>query len=139
MFARLVAVDEGPDIVLDRQMIVVGRHPACDIRLDVLRVSRHHCCLIHQAGVVVVKDLGSTNGTRINGLKVEVGRLEDGDELSIAHIRYRFASGPLLRRFSRPAPPGWAGGRHPSDPTWPWVRRAGLDLGPLDEDELPEF
>jgi predicted component of type VI protein secretion system len=135
MFARLVAVDEGPDIVLDRETLVVGRHPACDIRLDVLRVSRHHCCLIHQAGVVVVKDLGSTNGTRINGRKVEVGRLEDGDELSIAHIRYRFKSGPLLMRFSKPRPPMLPpDSPHPSDPTWPWVRRAEWDLGPLDED-----
>jgi len=140
MFARLVAVDEGPDIVLDRQMLVVGRHPACDIRLDVLRVSRHHCCLIHQAGVLVVKDLGSTNGTRINGMRVEVGRLRDGDELSIAHIRYRFASGPLLLRFSKhlasPPPTNFP---HPFDPTWPWVKRAEWDLGPLDEDGLPEL
>ena len=38
MFARLVAVDEGLDIVLDRERLVVGRHPACDIRLDILRL-----------------------------------------------------------------------------------------------------
>jgi len=40
-------------------------------------------------GEVVVRDLGSTNGTRINGERVEVGRLRPGDELSIAHYRYR--------------------------------------------------
>jgi hypothetical protein len=38
---------------------------------------------------VVVRDLGSTNGIRINGERVETGRLRPGDELSIAHIRYR--------------------------------------------------
>jgi pSer/pThr/pTyr-binding forkhead associated (FHA) protein len=42
---------------------------------------------------VVVRDLGSTNGIRINGQRVEVGRLRPGDELSIAHIRYRFDNG----------------------------------------------
>jgi len=89
MPARLVALDEGPDIPLDRAMVVVGRHPQCDARLDSLRVSRHHCCMTHDQGEVVVRDLGSTNGIRINGQRVEMGRLRSGDELSIAHIRYR--------------------------------------------------
>lgn len=93
MSARLVAVDEGPDIPLDRAMIVVGRHPQCDARLDSLRVSRHHCCMTQEHGEVLVRDLGSTNGIRINGQRVEFGRLRPGDELSIAHIRYRLENG----------------------------------------------
>lgn len=93
MTARLVPLDEGPDIVLDRAMVVVGRHPACDARLDSLRVSRHHCCMMQESGEVVVRDLGSTNGIRINGQRVEMGRLKPGDELSIAHIRYRLDNG----------------------------------------------
>ncbi len=93
MTARLVALDEGGDIVLDRAMVVVGRHPACDARLDSLRVSRHHCCMMQENGEVVVRDLGSTNGIRINGQRVEMGRLKPGDELSIAHIRYRLDNG----------------------------------------------
>ncbi len=93
MPARLVALDEGPDIPLDRTMVVVGRHPQCDARLDSLRVSRHHCCMTQDSGEVVVRDLGSTNGVRINGQRVEVGRLRPGDELSIAHIRYRLETG----------------------------------------------
>jgi len=93
MTSRLVALDEGPDIMLDRAMVVVGRHPACDARLDSLRVSRHHCCMVQESGEVVVRDLGSTNGIRINGQRVEMGRLKPGDELSIAHIRYRLDNG----------------------------------------------
>src|SRR4029077_3430619 len=93
MPSRLVALDEGPDITLDRAMVVVGRHPACDTRLDSLRVSRHHCCMTQENGEVVVRDLGSTNGIRINGQRVEIGRLRPGDELSIAHIRYRLENG----------------------------------------------
>ncbi len=90
MPARLVALDEGTDISLDRTMVVVGRHPQCDARLESLRVSRHHCCMTQDGGEVFVRDLGSTNGIRINGQRVETGRLRPGDELSIAHIRYRF-------------------------------------------------
>jgi pSer/pThr/pTyr-binding forkhead associated (FHA) protein len=93
MPARLVALDEGPDIPLDRAMVVVGRHPQCDARLDSLRVSRHHCCMSQDHGEVIVRDLGSTNGIRINGQRVEFGRLRPGDELSIAHIRFRLDNG----------------------------------------------
>ena len=93
MPARLVALDEGTDISLDRSMVVVGRHPLCDVRLDSLRISRHHCCMTQDKDEVVVRDLGSTNGIRINGERVERGRLRPGDELSIAHIRYRLENG----------------------------------------------
>lgn len=93
MPARLVALDEGSDIALDRSMVVVGRHPLCDVRLDSLRISRHHCCMTQDKDDVVVRDLGSTNGIRINGERVERGRLRPGDELSIAHIRYRLENG----------------------------------------------
>ena len=93
MPARLVALDEGSDIALDRSMVVVGRHPLCDVRLDSLRISRHHCCMTQDKDEVVVRDLGSTNGIRINGERVERGRLRTGDELSIAHIRYRLENG----------------------------------------------
>jgi hypothetical protein len=93
MPARLVALDEGSDIALDRSMVVVGRHPLCDVRLDSLRISRHHCCMTQDKDEVVVRDLGSTNGIRINGERVERGRLRTGDEFSIAHIRYRLENG----------------------------------------------
>ncbi|WP_435006959.1 FHA domain-containing protein [Tundrisphaera lichenicola] len=93
MPARLVALDEGSDIPLDRAMVVVGRHPLCDVRLDSLRISRHHCCMTQEKDELVVRDLGSTNGIRINGERVERGRLRTGDELSIAHIRYRLENG----------------------------------------------
>jgi pSer/pThr/pTyr-binding forkhead associated (FHA) protein len=89
MSSRFVAIDEGPDITLDRAMVVVGRHPNCDTRLNSLRVSRHHCCMTREDDQVVVRDLGSANGIRINGMRVDTGRLRPGDELSIAHIRYR--------------------------------------------------
>ena len=90
---RLVALEEGSDIPLDRPMVVVGRHPQCDTRLDSIRVSRRHCCLNPDGEGIVVRDLGSTNGIRINGRRVEMGRLRPGDELSIAHIRYRLVDG----------------------------------------------
>jgi pSer/pThr/pTyr-binding forkhead associated (FHA) protein len=94
MPVRLVALDEGPDILIDEMMIVVGRHPNCDARFGSLRLSRHHCCLTQEHGAIVVRDLGSTNGIRINGERVQIGRLQVGDLLSLAHLRFRVESGP---------------------------------------------
>jgi pSer/pThr/pTyr-binding forkhead associated (FHA) protein len=131
MPARLVALDEGPDIALGRGMVVVGRHPACDAQLDSLRVSRHHCCITREDGDLVVRDLGSTNGIRINGQRVEIGRLQVGDELSIAHLRYL-----LLEDF----PDEERGVTPPRDPIdlppdvstapWIWVRPSAWGFGP---------
>src|SRR5262245_14629390 len=131
MTARLVALDAGPDIMLDRAMVVVGRHPACDARLDSLRVSRHHCCMMQENGEVVVRDLGSTNGIRINGQRVEMGRLKAGDELSIAHIRYRFEEGrgDVPSIIPPPAPddiPPWSSTR-----AWTWTRPSAWGFGPM--------
>lgn len=88
MSARLLSLDGYADIPLDRLIVVVGRHRGCDARIDSARVSRRHCCLALESDGLLVRDLGSTNGTWINGERIEVGELLPGDELSIAHLRY---------------------------------------------------
>jgi predicted component of type VI protein secretion system len=94
MAFRLVALSEGPDIPLDGTTpIVVGRGPLCDARLPFTRVSRRHCIISVVVGAVEIRDLGSTNGTLINGRQVLSGRLRPGDVLSIAGIRYRLEAG----------------------------------------------
>jgi pSer/pThr/pTyr-binding forkhead associated (FHA) protein len=94
MCSRLESLDGRGTISLDRPLTLVGRHPGCDVRLDSPRISRHHCCLALACDVVEVRDLGSTNGTRINGLRVEGGQLRPGDELAIGQFRYRLIVGP---------------------------------------------
>jgi predicted component of type VI protein secretion system len=93
----LVALDGGPDIPTGREPIIVGRHPLCDVRLPSIRVSRRHCCLTEVDGEVAVRDLGSTNGTLINGCRVDAGRLRPGDVLTIVHLRYRMEQGQAAR------------------------------------------
>jgi len=107
MPARLVALDEGPDILIDQGTITVGRHPSCDARMDSLRLSRHHCCLTEENGEVFVRDLDSTNGIRINGERVRIGRLRPGDELAIADYRYRFETYSDFRPGNRFTFNGW--------------------------------
>lgn len=91
MRACLVSLNGMPDLALGDAVMVVGRHRKCEIRLDSSRVSRRHCCLAVIGGEIVVRDLGSTNGTFLNGLPIEVGVLRPGDVLAIAHLRYRLA------------------------------------------------
>ena len=86
---RLVCLDGHADIALDRAVVVVGRHRWCDVRIASPRVSRRHCCLALGRDGVLVRDLGSTNGTRINGRHVDWGVLRPGDELTIADCRYQ--------------------------------------------------
>ena len=85
---RLVCLDGHADISLDRAVVVVGRHRRCDIRIASPRVSRRHCWLALDRDGVLVRDLGSTNGTRINGRRVDRGVLRPGDELTIADCHY---------------------------------------------------
>lgn len=89
MPAQLVALNEGPSIWLDKPILLVGRHPECDIQIDSRKISRRHCCIAQVSDYLVVRDLGSTNGVRINGARVVEGRLAPGDELTIGSHRYR--------------------------------------------------
>jgi pSer/pThr/pTyr-binding forkhead associated (FHA) protein len=86
---RLRTLDQGSDIPIDMAMIVVGRHPLCDVRLGSPMVSSRHCCMSPISGELRVEDMGSTNGIRINGCRVDGGWLRPGDELSITELRYR--------------------------------------------------
>jgi len=89
MPAQLVALNDGPSILLDKPILLLGRHPECDIQIDSRKISRRHCCIAQVSDYLVVRDLGSTNGVRINGTRVVEGRLTAGDELTIGNHRYR--------------------------------------------------
>jgi pSer/pThr/pTyr-binding forkhead associated (FHA) protein len=89
MLPCFVYLDGNAAFCLDDPLALVGRSRDCEVCLDSSRVSRRHCCLASGTGEVLVRDLGSTNGTRINGRRVEKGLLRPGDELGIAHLRFR--------------------------------------------------
>lgn len=89
MPAQLVALSDGPNILVDKPILLFGRHPECDIQLNSRKVSRKHCCLGQSGDSLIVRDLDSTNGIRINGTRVAEGKLKPGDELTIGNFRYR--------------------------------------------------
>ena len=115
MLAQLVALTEGPSILLDKPILLIGRHQECDIQIASRKISRRHCCIAQVNDHLVVRDLCSTNGIRINGQRVEIGRLRAGDELSIAHIRYRLENGQAHEQtIAEPGGLGALAGRHES-------------------------
>ena len=88
MSARLVPLILGaaPTIPLQRPVLLIGRHPECDVRIDVPKISRRHCCVALAYDRVVIRDLGSRNGLRVNGLLVEEAQLQSGDEVAIGEF-----------------------------------------------------
>ena len=89
MPAQLLSLSEGPSVLLDKPVVLVGRHEECDLQLNSRKVSRKHCCIAQVRDYLVVRDLGSTNGVRINGARVTEGILRTGDELTIGNFRYQ--------------------------------------------------
>lgn len=89
MSARLEPLDGAVELPLNFQLTLVGRHSSCDVRLESERVSRFHCCLAQVGDGLAVRDLDSTNGTKVNGQRIHRARLRPGDELTIGRFRYR--------------------------------------------------
>jgi hypothetical protein len=96
---QLVALTEGPDILLDKPILLVGRHQECDILIPSRKISRRHCLIAQVNDYLVVRDLFSTNGIRVNGIRVKEGSLRAGDELTIGNFRYE------VRLNGMPSPP----------------------------------
>lgn len=67
----------------------MGRAPRADFVVDAALVSRVHCRFtLNQTNELELEDLGSTNGTFVNGLKVMRTQLSDGDKLTIGRVQF---------------------------------------------------
>ena len=67
----------------DKEMILIGRDPTCDVRIDNVGISRHHSRIEQKNDVYVLVDLGSGNGTFVRGKRVDRYNLNNGDEINI--------------------------------------------------------
>jgi eukaryotic-like serine/threonine-protein kinase len=96
----LVPLDEGPPVPLFGNPIVIGRDPECDVRIASAQVSGKHCELRSDGAVWWVVDLGSKNGTQVNGRLVTEQILNPGDGLSLSrqhHFRIDYPADPRSR------------------------------------------
>ncbi|HEV3118495.1 MAG TPA: FHA domain-containing protein [Gemmataceae bacterium] len=85
---ELIPVGGGDPIPLIRESLSIGRRESCDIRLRFPNVSNLHCELTYRNGYWHIRDKGSTNGIKVNGLRVLEKYLHPGDEITIAKRRY---------------------------------------------------
>ena len=101
-----------------RDGLVLGRVASADVVVADSKASRRHARLIAEAGVVEIEDMGSSNGTMLNGKPVDRRMLRDGDRIEIGTTKIIYREGPA---------PG-----HPTAPVAP----ASSGAAPLVDDEL---
>jgi hypothetical protein len=88
--ARVILPDDRK-ITLGKSTLVIGRLAECDIAFDDSNVSRRHAEIKALAGGFAVNDLGSTNGTKVNGVTITFERaLRDGDIISVGSHSIRY-------------------------------------------------
>jgi len=89
MFGELVPQGGGDPVPLLKKKLLVGRRDSCDIALRFPNVSSRHCELEFLDGYWMVHDLGSSNGTKVNGVRVRTKWVMPGDELTVAKHRFK--------------------------------------------------
>ncbi len=124
MYGELIPLGGGDPIPLLKKSLLVGRRESCDIVLRFPNVSAHHCQLMVNDGYWYVEDLNSSNGVKVDDVKVDVGekRIDPGTPISIAKHQYELQYSP--EELGAVGPP-------PSDETEsffnrPLLERAGL-------------
>jgi hypothetical protein len=91
--AKLVVTTSGSasrDIPLDKERITIGRREDNDIRLDDGAASGHHAAVITVLSDSFLQDLNSTNGTLINGKRIQKHALRTGDVIAIGRTRLEY-------------------------------------------------
>jgi len=78
---------------LNTNSVVVGRSSKCDIQIDQESISRNHSKIVNTGKSILVRDLGSTNGTYVNDEPIEEYVLRDGDLIKIGRTIFKFLSG----------------------------------------------
>jgi len=77
------------EVSVTKEEFLIGRGADCDLRLGSSEISRHHCMLRVRGNEVTVIDLGSSNGTYLNGLRIRSqAALHSGDELRLASFSF---------------------------------------------------
>lgn len=95
MYGELLPLGGGDPIPLLKPTLMIGRRESADIVLRFPNVSGHHCELSLEGGYWTIKDLRSSNGTKVNGTRVTEQKLRPGDKLSIAKHDFEIVFDPI--------------------------------------------
>ena len=89
----IYGLDLGKKYHIDRPSLILGRSSKADIQIDQESVSRNHCKIINTGSSIMLRDLGSTNGTYVNDELVDEYVLRDGDFIKVGRSIFKFLSG----------------------------------------------
>jgi pSer/pThr/pTyr-binding forkhead associated (FHA) protein len=89
-FLAELVLPDGRRVAVGSDPLVIGRLPECQVVLQDSNVSRRHAELRRNGDGVILTDLGSTNGTRVNGTPVREQLLASGDEVSVGSTKLIF-------------------------------------------------
>ncbi len=116
-------VNPGKQFPLSTERSVIGRSADCEVALDVAAVSRRHAVIVHEGDEYLLEDLGSRNGTYLNGVRIAGStKLKHGDRIIVCDQELSFES---------PRVPSMLGGEMPMEEQSTLVQMVG------DEDEEP--
>lgn len=91
--ARLIVKLTGNDVkemIMRQSRILIGRNNLCDIRIDSKIVSRHHALISYSGNGATIIDLGSTNGTTVDGIAIKEHQLEPGETIVVGDCRIEY-------------------------------------------------
>src|SRR5829696_2957187 len=94
MKAELVPTNGDAPIPITKDVTIVGRGHFCDVVVDHPSLSKRHCVLVKTDGLLVVRDLASTNGTKVKGQKIRWAALLPDDRLTLGGYKFRVYLGP---------------------------------------------
>ncbi len=103
----LSGILEGKAIDIAEERCTIGRALDNMIRLEDGTVSHHHAMLLTENGEFKLRDLNSTNGTRVNGTRIVESKIKNGDQVRLGSVEMRFESD--AKKTSQPLPQVQAG------------------------------
>ncbi|MGV3662687.1 MAG: FHA domain-containing protein [Prosthecobacter sp.] len=135
-------MEDGSTLVhkLENEVTTIGRHPDSLVQLTCPSSSGRHATIKQTDDKFYVQDLGSSNGTRVNGAEIEEALLKDGDRVGFGDVQAVFYAGdPPAQPKERPTGPGGGKNLPPpaiiiyDEPTTPAVKpvKSGRALSPV--------
>ena len=89
MKAELVPDNGDPSILITKDVTVIGRKDVCDVVIDHHSLSKRHCVVVKTDGLLVIRDLVTTNGTKVKGQRIRWAALLPEDRITLGSYKLR--------------------------------------------------
>ncbi len=108
LIQRFILRDKaGPVFESSGDRVVIGTHGSCDAKFDDQTMSRFHAEITIDGGIATIRDLGSRNGTRVDGVRVALSQLHEGATCALGALVSRSRPATRRARSSSPSATVW--------------------------------